>query len=397
MNFITKLFRKSIFRDKRFVTIIWFIIPLIAGIKHATRGVFNDYLIFKSVYYHTIEQVNLFLKYPELNGDSNHYGPLFSLLFAPFALLPDSIGTILWELAMGGVLFWAIYKLPVNWNSKVIIYYLSLICLYANAVNSETNTLIAALIIGSFICIRSGKDFWAACFIMLGAFIKLYGIVGLAFFFFSKNKSKLMGSLLFWSLVFFVLPMIISSPQFIIQSYFDWYVALTEKNGMNVFALNQDMSVMGMIRRISGNYELSNIPVLLGAVALFGLQYLNVKSYNNIIYQLGILASTLLCVVLFSTGSESCTYIIAMSGVAIWFVLQKKPYSKYVIILLILTLLFTILTSGIGPGYIRKEILKAYSLLALPYFMIWITIIWQLLAFKESNPVLSKEKFITVC
>ena len=44
-----------------------------------------------------------------------------------------------------------------------------------------------SLIILSYVLIEKEKDFWSACLIILGTFIKLYGIVGLAFFFFSKN------------------------------------------------------------------------------------------------------------------------------------------------------------------------------------------------------------------
>lgn len=385
MNFIFRFFQKPIFLDKKFVISIWFIIPLIAGIKHATRGVFNDYLIFKSVFYHTIEQVNLYLLYPELNGDSNHYGPIFSIVFAPFALMPDWIGTLLWEFAMAAVLFIAIYKLPMIWKAKAIIFYLLLQGLYSNAVNSETNTLIAALVIGSFICIRSGKDFWAACFITLGLFIKLYGIVGLAFFFFSKHKPRLILSVIFWSVVFFVLPMIISSPGFIVQCYYDWFEALTDKNGLNICSLNQDMSVMGLIRKTTGNLDIPNIPILIGGISLFALQYLNIKSYNNLAYQLGILASTLLFVVLFSTGSEPCTYVIAMSGVAIWFVLQKRPYSKGVIILIVFGLLLTFAISGLSPSFIRKEIIKPYALIVIPYLFVWLVLVYQLITFREQK------------
>ena len=48
--------------------------------------------------------------------------------------------------------------------------------------------------------------------IMLGTFVKLYGIVGFAFFFFSKHKPKLILWIdVIWGIVFFVLPMLISS------------------------------------------------------------------------------------------------------------------------------------------------------------------------------------------
>lgn len=382
------LTKSSILRlltNKRFVFLLWFLLALIAGLKHSIRGVFNDYLLFKSVFYNTVQQANLYLVQPALNHDSNHYGPIFSLIFAPFALMPDNIGTIFWELLMAAVLFIAIYKLPIVWKAKVIIYYICLQGLYGSLVNSETNTLVAALIIGTFICIRSEKDFWAACFIALGLFIKLYGIVGLAFFFFSKHKPRLIGYLIVWSVVFFVLPMLISSPHFIIQSYCDWYESLIHKNELNIASINQDISVMGMVRRISGQHNISNIIFLIFGLALFGSQYLKIKFYSDLRFQLGILASSLFLVVLFSTGSETSTYIIPATGVGIWFVLQTRPYNRYSILLLFFTLIITLLASGITSSYIRKDIIRAHSLLAIPYFIIWLTLIYQMLTLNKSQ------------
>lgn len=392
MNAISKFFQKPIFYDKRLIFSLWIGAALFAGISHISKD--NNYQIFKYVFHHTLEQVNLYSEYPEY-GDTNHYGPLFSIIIAPFALLPDFLGIPLWEMFIAATLLLAIYKLPMQWKGKVIIYWIVMHELYVNATNSQTNTLIAALIIGTFICIRSEKDFWAACFIMLGFFIKLYGIVGLAFFFFSKQKKKFIGYLFLWGAIFFVLPMLLSSPQFIVQSYFDWYESLSLKNSLNTASIMQDISAMGMIRRVLSMPELSNIVMLIPAILLFGLQYIQTKSHNNPIYQFGLLVSTLMFVVLFSSGSENCTYVIATSGLAIWLLIQKKPYSKYVVILFVITLFITIgAGSDIMPSFVRKEILRPYALKALPYLIVWFTIVYQLITFKSTSKNVLSNKYL---
>ncbi|WP_029904519.1 glycosyltransferase family 87 protein [Prevotella sp. 10(H)] len=391
MNAISRFFQRPIFYDKRLIFALWIGAALIAGISHIHKA--NNYQIFKHVFYHTIDQVNLYAEYPEQYFDTNHYGPLFSIIIAPFALLPDFLGIPLWEMVIAATLLIAIYKLPMSWKGKVIIYWIAMHEVYLNATNSQTNTLIAALVIGTFICIKSEKDFWAACFIMLGLFIKLYGIVGLAFFFFSRHKLKLIGYLILWGVIFFVLPMIISSPQFIVQSYADWYESLTLKNELNAGSIYQNVSALGMIQRVSGIQGL-NLFILLPAFILFALQYIQVKAYNNPVYQYGLLASALMCIVLFSTGSENSTYIIAITGVALWFLIQKKPRSKYVIILFVFTLFVTLCAgSDIVPGFVRKEIIRPYSLKALPYLIVWLTLVYQLITFKKSSDKLSSLYF----
>lgn len=391
MNYVIRFFSKPIFSDKRFLLFIWIGLAVLSALK--TSSIDNNYLIYKGVFRHLIEQVNLYLEYPEQYYDSNHYGPIFGLLIAPFTYLKEPFGPIMWGIVMNLSLFIAIYYLPIPWKLKVLIYYIPLHELFICVANSQINTLITAFIIGSFIFIRKEKDFWAACLIALGVFIKLYGIVGFCFFFFSKNKLKLIGYFIFWSIIFFVLPMIISSPEFILQTYQDWYQSLVAKNVENATSFTQDISAIGMIRRTFDCMDASVLYILVPALALFALQYLKFSEYNKLTYQLAILASTLLFLVLFSTGSESPTYIIAMVGVAIWFCIQERPYNKWIIALLFFAIIWTTLaTSDILPRSFRVEVVRRYSLKAFPSLIVWLVLLYQLLRSKGlSNKIETDE------
>jgi hypothetical protein len=366
-------------KNKRFVALCWFAVTLAVPIKHIFfTGVHNNYHIFKHVFYHTIQQRNLYLYCP-YHYDTNHYGPIFGLIFTPFALLPDQIGCLLWACCISLALFLAIYHLSIEWRYKVIIYYVIMNEMFTSLISMQTNALIAALIIAAFIAIRKEKDCWSACFIMLGFFIKLYGIVGLCFFFFSKHKLKFIGYLICWGIIFFVLPMLISSPSFIIQSYGDWYDSLVAKNLENAVSSYQDISVTGMMRRIFGNRNLSNLIILIPALIIFALQYVRVKLYDDFRYQLALLASTLLFVVLFSSSSESPTYIIAMTGVAIWFILQENPYRKSVIALLVFALLLTSFSPTDLIPKAGRIFIREYSLKALPCLFVWLVLVYQII------------------
>lgn len=381
-NYLNSFF-DFLYSRKQLVYILWFIAFMCASMKIFLKGEgSNNYLIFKYVYYHAIDQVNLYIRDPNLYGDCNHYGSFFSLVIAPFLIFPDVIGVFLFSGILAISMCVAINYLPIDWRSKVIIYLLTANDLFITTLGCETNTLVIALIIGAFIAINKEKDFWAAGFIMFGFFIKIYSIAGLAFFFFSKHKIKLTGSLFFWAIVFFVLPMLITSPAFIVQSYFDWHASLIDKNLENANSLLQDLSVMGMMRRISGNRYLSNMIVLIPAMILFALQFIKYKFFDNMSYRLLILASVLLFIVLFSSGSESPTYIIAITGVAIWFTQQKQPYSWVVLALLAFAIVFSSFsTSDLIPHFIRV-FWKTYALKALPCFLVWIYLVYQILTEK---------------
>ncbi len=365
--------------NKPFVFTLYFGLSLFAVVKSvALNHIHDNYLIYKSGYINTIHQHTPFGQLRGPAHDVYHYGPVFALLMAPFALLPDGVGVILWVMFNAWVLYIAIKRLPLKENYYVIILLMCAHELMTSSSNVEINPLIGALIILSFIFIRDKKDFWAAFVIVLGTFIKLYGIVGLAFFFLSQNKPKFILSLLFWSVILFLLPMLISSPSYIIKTYHDWYGDLLAKNMYNIGPSLQDISAMGLIRNIFNYRQLSNLTVLIPGMLLFALWYLRVKLYNNIQYQLLLLASTLIFVIIFSSSSESPTYIIAFAGVAIWFMNLDRPFTGFEIGLLVFALIVTSLSpSDLFPKYVRVHYIIPYKLKALPCVLIWLKVIYE--------------------
>jgi hypothetical protein len=376
------LFTGDFLRDYKLAMLLWFGLAFIATMLtflHQT-GI-NNYIIFRYVFTHTIEQKNLYLSYPQEYADVNLYGPIFSIVIAPFALLPNALGSTLWVLATAALLFYAIMQLPVKKEIRIGIIILNALEMMNVASWYQSNALIAACIILGFVYILKGKEHWALLFILLATFIKIYGIVGLAFFFFSNNKWKFIGWFIVWSVVFFFLPMSISSFHFILQSYKDWYAALEQKAALNINTLVrndlQDISVMGMLRRIFKLTHLNNTFIYIAAVALFGFQYLQINYFNDIRFRLYLLCSVLLMVVIFSTSSESPTYIIAFPAICLWYFLQNK--SKAVTIFFIFAFIFTSLSySDILTPYVRTHIVRPYSLKALPSFITWLIICWQM-------------------
>jgi hypothetical protein len=146
----------------------------------------------------------------------------------------------------------------------------------------------------------------------------------------------------------------------------------------------QDISFMGMFRRIFHNPELSNLPFLGFGIILFGIQYLKLKFYSNPKFQLLLLSSVLIFTVIFSSGSESPTYIIAFLGVAIWFVIQEKPISRTTIFLLIFAIILTSLSpSDLIPKFIRENYIRPYALKALPCVLIWFRVIYEIITLKK--------------
>ncbi|WP_448698625.1 glycosyltransferase family 87 protein [Mucilaginibacter sp. AW1-3] len=374
---------KKLFTNQTFVLVLFFGLSLFFALKQDLLHVYNNYKIYKYTFYDLIHQQNLFLQYPQYFEDKNHYGPVFAVVIAPFYFLPDSIAVMLWSLFNTFMLYKAVTMLPIGNKKQIAILLICVNELVTASLSVQVNPFITSLIILSYVFIRNEKDFWAALVIALGTFIKLYGIVGLAFFFFSQNKLKFTLSMVFWFVVLFCLPMLFSSPHFVVQCYKDWYHSLSDKDIQNSGSTMQDISVKGMARRIFDVPNLSNIWFLIPGVVLFFSSYLKIKNYKYTGFQLLILASTLIFPIIFSSSSESPTYIIAFAGVAIWYVNAPRPVSGWDIFLLVFALILTSFSpTDLFPHYLSDHYTKRYALKALPCVVIWLKIVYETLTRK---------------
>lgn len=392
VNSLNTFFTETIFKKKIYIFSLWYLISALALLKILKGGNYNNFLIFKYTFFSLIDQKNLFLPQPENFQHYNLYGPIFSVLIAPFAVLPNWLGHTLWTFFNSFILLYAIRKLPLPSGITLAILLIAAHENLTSILSSQFNPSMTAIILLTYSFIDKKKDFWAALMIVIGTFIKLYGIVGLAFFFFSKNKLALISGLVFWGALAFSIPMLFSSPAYIIQTYKDWFEAITEKNRMNsTLITDQDICLMGMVRRISGNPYIPNWPFLGAGIILFALPYLRISQYKEPVFRLLILSSTLIFTVIFSTSSESPTYIIAFTGVAIWFVVQKRPFQIWQIVLFIFAMALTSFSpSDLFPKFIRNEFIKPYSLKALPCVLIWFAVSYQLLTRDFKNWTLIK-------
>ena len=369
---------KRILTDPRTLFWVWMIIA-VTGMTRYGHGRENNYLIFKQVFWHVIHQLPLFVHYPAEYFDLNHYGPVFSLVIAPFAVLPTWIGMLLWLVALTLLLFFTVRRNVFTEYQQIFIYWFCAHELLNGVQMQQFNIAIAAIILISYCCIEKEKDFWAAFAIMLGTFVKLYGIVGLAFFFFSRHKGKFVLSLLFWAVIMFVAPMIISSPEYIIGQYHDWYVELVQKNSDNMFSQGTNISLLGLVRKISGCATYSDLWLIIPGMIAFALPYLRFNQYLNQAFRQTILASTLMFVVLFSTGSENSSYITPVIGVVIWYTAAPWERSKWDIALMVYVFFFcTMAHSDLMPRFIRDEWMRPYGLKALPVVIVWFKLCYEI-------------------
>ena len=136
---------------------------------------------------------------------------------------------------------------------------------------------------------------------------------------------------------------------------------------------------MGVVRRLSSNPAIPNLPFLAAGALIFAIPFLRFKQYASLKFQLQVLASALIMVVLFSTGSEHPTYIIAVTGTMVYLMMDERPFSPFNITLIVLLLVVT----GLGPSDAFPRFIRVwvgrYAVKAWPVIIVWFKLAYELL------------------
>jgi hypothetical protein len=282
-------------------------------------------------------------------------------------------------------LYLAIRRLPVSDAARAVLMGIIIVEMTGSLQNFQFNTMLCAWLILSWVWLREGRVWPAALLISGGMLVKLYGILGILFTPFSGRYGRMLVAMSMSTLLLAALPMILSDPVHIFGSYEGWYHRLVGKNaeniGTNLTDGMQDLSAMGMFRRITGWYHVSNLWFLIPAGLLMLLPLARTERWHDPGFQMRYLAQLLIGLVVFSTSAESPTYVIAVTGFGIWFIQYLPRPSTLAWVLLFAVIILTILSpTDIFPRTFRKAFVSRYGLKALPCVAAWFVITRELLS-----------------
>lgn len=340
------------------------------GYENSIESFYNNFLIFRNSHFHLLTNQNLFIHYPEIQDDLFKYSPTFALVFGVFAYFPDFIGLFLWNL-LNGLVFYALWqvKFPRVKNKLWIIGFV-LVEFITNIQNSQSNGLMAGLMILAFVFYERKNVALATLMIVLSVYIKIFGLVAFALFLLYPNKWKSIGYGILWMVVLFVLPLVVISPLELMAQYQNWVSMLMQDE-----AVSYSPSVMGWLKTWFHINPSAGLVLGLG-VLIFLAPLIQFKKYDGAKFRQLILASILIWVVIFNHKAESPTFIIAVSGVAVWFFSQKQ--SRLNMVLLLITLIFTQLSpTDLFPPSIKEAFLYKYVIKVVPILLVWIKILYD--------------------
>lgn len=386
----------------RVLAVIFALLAIIASVQSLTMGMktfydgglqytdYNNYIIFKKSFSHLINSQDLYIPYPNEHWDLYKYTPTFSVLFSLFHYLPDWPGLIIWNLLNSLIIVFSIYYLPkLSYLQKGSVLLILAIELMTSLQNSQSNGLIAGLLLLSLGLLERKKYFIAILCIALTIFIKPFGIVGFALLLLYPNKLKNF----IYSVIIFValllLPLIFIDFKQLEILYTSYFNLIANDHNTNALFSNigptYGYSIMGIINSWFSVDFSQNIVVIFGII-IFLIPLYKINAFKETEFRSYLLSSILIWIVIFNHKAESPTFIIAVTGIALWFINTNK--SPINITLILLVIVFTSLSSSdLFPKQIRETFLIPYKIKALPCALIWLKIIYEMITFKIKPPI----------
>lgn len=334
---------------------------------------YNTYLIFKFSFAHLIHGQNLYSAYPLEHYDLFKYSPVFALFMGLFAWMPDVVGLTAWSLLNSLPLCYAVLRLPIRSEStRVAVLWFILLELITSIQGCQSNGLVAALLIWSFNHLESKRLGLATLCLVLGSFVKIFSLAGFLLFLLYPGKVKGVMYALLWSAACALFPLAAVSEEQLMFLYKSWFHLLT-----NDYSISLGFSVMGLL----ATWFYLSVPKILiicvGFVVLC-LPLLRKEAYGHDLFRMIFLAALLMWVVIFNHKAEKQTFIIAVSGIAIWYFAQ--PTTAVNLTLACFAFILTTLSStDLFPRFLKDEFVVPYVLKVVPCILIWCKAIYDLL------------------
>ena len=335
---------------------------------------YNNYTIFKNSYAHLEKGTNLYKEYKEEQYDLFKYTPTFALFFAPFSALPDVLGLSLWNLLNTLVWLFALFKLQKQSNRLFIFgIVVGILELYIATLNSQSNALVTGLLLWAYVYLERGDFSRASLFIWLTVATKLFGILFFALFLFYKgwHKKGILYALL-WGLILFFIPTVVISFKALFWQYGNYLELLRDDQSKFL-----KYSFLGWLQAWFSWEPHRTLSVLIALILQGALTvYVSIKKGRS--SSALVAASWLLWMVVFNHMAESATFIIAVTGVIIWWE-HSKLSNRIKWALIIPIILFTCLgPSDIYPKDWRMIIVADLQLKVFPCILVYAALVWEL-------------------
>jgi hypothetical protein len=343
-------------------------------------GHINNFRMARWSFYQLLRGADLYAPYPTQYYDLYQYSPTFALLMAPFALPPVWLGLLLFNTFNIAVFYYAIRRLLPGRQglAALLILYFEVL---RSTQNTEINTLVTGLFILTFLWLEKGRLARPAAAIAAGAAIKIFPLAAGALALPHRWRWRF-GAALAIALALAVLaPLLVTPAATLLQQYHSW--SALERHYGAALRLESLMALLSLV--IPGTWP--NWPVQLAGTGLLLLPYVVRRAdWGDAGFRRAMLCLLLLYVILFNHQAESPTFIIAMTGVVVWYLSGPRRWHHHA--LMALSWVVVSLLSEVLTARVLNVCCRPYHYKTIPILLVWLVMLWELLAPRRAGGAL---------
>jgi hypothetical protein len=358
------------------------IVVVAIGKAYGHRGPDNNFLVFRWSFLNLASGHDMYAAQPQHHADLYKYSPSFAVLFAPFALVPFSVSLALWDALNALLLFYAVERLLPSREAAIVLALIYLEVLRSMQ-RSQSNSLVTALMILAYLSFEQRKQLGAAIAIAIGAAVKIFPLAALALAIFHPRRVRFALLMTAAMAVVLALPLLVVSPAELVTQYQSWR-AVEAVDALSVGGGGGGGLYGGVMQQLRLIFGVSwpNWPVQLAGTMLLMLPLARWRNWSDAGFRLRFLCALLVYMVIFNHQSESPSFVIAVTGIAIWFVTTPRTWWHTTVMVLTI-LVVSVSSTDITPKSWQQHFFVHYRLKTIPCTIAWITMIWELLAFRR--------------
>ena len=354
--------------DQRTLLSVYVAAALVVTIQRGVFGFPNDYAIFRASFWNLIGNNDLYVLRLDQARDYFKYSPTFALLFAPFAVLPFALGLFSWNALNALAIFFALRALlpREHWATAQILVALPAL---RSLQSSQSNALVAALIIVAFVCLERRWLWRGGLAIALGAIIKIFPAVAVIFALPSKDRARAILVTGLCTTILIALPLLVIPPSALAAQYRSWG-ALEQREAALVGS-----SAMELLRNAGITWPAWPIQ-LIGLAILLAVLLLRLRDWDDRNLRLQFLGFVMVFCVVFNHRAERQSAVIAVAGMVIWYL--ASPRQVWRTTLFAVVYIFVVMAgSAVVPDAI-KNVLSAPVRFSIPLTVLWLVMLGDL-------------------
>jgi len=366
-------------RAQRFIFALYLASAVFVTVQRGVLSPSNNFKVFRAAAVNLLAHRDLYAAHPDQHFDFYKYSPTFALLFVPFAALPFAPALLIWSLLNSLLLWYAVRRLLPDRQATLALALVYLEVLFAMQY-TQSNGLVTALILLAFLALEQGRQLRAALLIGVDAFIKIFPLGAAALALFHRCRWRFTLLLAAVGVGLALLPLVVIPPHELVAQYRSWWT-IEMSDASNV---NRGDSVMQYLHRWLG-VDWPHWPVqLAGTLVLLAPLGLERGRSGDRAFRLRFLCSLLVYLVLFNHQSERASFVIAYTGLALWYAASEPDRVRNAIALAAAAALL-LQDVQIVPWAIH-DALGRYRLKGIPCLVAWIVMQAELLGWRRWAP-----------